>query len=110
MRTLKFVRFIRLLAPDRDACVYAITCREGLTKIGVAADPRERLRAMQVGSPLPLELGWFQPFPRAEDSSSRSSPARERSSASACRPRSSSSTSAAFRLPPPASPRAWALA
>jgi hypothetical protein len=47
---------MRLLEPDREADVYAISCELGLTRIGVAADARERLRAMQVGSPVPLEL------------------------------------------------------
>jgi hypothetical protein len=39
---------MRLLEPDREADVYAISCELGLTRIGVAADARERLRAMQI--------------------------------------------------------------
>ena len=37
---------MRLLAPDREADLYAISCRLGLTKIGVAAEARERRRAI----------------------------------------------------------------
>jgi hypothetical protein len=50
---------MRLLAPESEAVVYAISCELGLSKIGVAADAQERPRAMQVGSPVVLELtGW----------------------------------------------------
>jgi len=58
---------MRLLAPDREADLYAIGCRLGLTKIGVAAEARERRRALQVGSPVPLELAGCYHYPRAQD-------------------------------------------
>src|SRR2546430_1523788 len=35
-------------------CVFS--CPQGLLKLGVAAEPRRRLRNLQVGSPVPLEL------------------------------------------------------
>jgi hypothetical protein len=58
---------MRMLAPDSEADVYAITCALGLTKIGVAADARERCRAMQVGSPVPLELAGSYHFRSSQD-------------------------------------------
>jgi hypothetical protein len=58
---------MRLLAPDSEADLYAISCRLGLTRIGVAADARERLRAMQVGSPVELQLVGRYHYPRADD-------------------------------------------
>ncbi len=58
---------MRMLSPDREADLYAITCALGLTKIGVAADARERRRAMQVGSPIALELADSYHFARAQD-------------------------------------------
>ena len=58
---------MRLLAPDSEADLYAIGCRLGLTKIGVAADARERRRALQVGSPVPLELAGCYRYARAPD-------------------------------------------
>jgi predicted GIY-YIG superfamily endonuclease len=58
---------MRLLPPDREAYLYVITCPQGLTKIGVAADANERLRKMQVDSPVPLELVYAFYHPRAED-------------------------------------------
>ncbi len=45
--------------------MYAIGCELGLTRIGVAADARQRLRQMQVGSPLPLELAGCHRFATA---------------------------------------------
>ena len=57
---------MRLLAPDREAVVYAISCELGLTKIGVTADAQERRRAMQVGSPVALELAGCYRFPTAQ--------------------------------------------
>jgi hypothetical protein len=58
---------MRLLEPDREADVYAISCELRLTRIGVAADARERLRAMQVGSPLPLELAGRYHYRSADE-------------------------------------------
>src|SRR5713226_483998 len=58
---------MRMLAPDSEADVYAITCQLGLTKIGVAADARERCRAMQVGSPVLLELAGSYHFRSSQD-------------------------------------------
>ena len=39
-----------------NAYVYVLSCPLGLVKVGVAADPRQRLRNLQIGSPVPLEL------------------------------------------------------
>ena len=36
--------------------VYVISCPLGLVKVGVAADPMPRVRNLQIGSPVPLEL------------------------------------------------------
>jgi hypothetical protein len=36
--------------------VYLLASPQGLLRLGVAADPRRRLRNLQVGSPVPLEL------------------------------------------------------
>jgi hypothetical protein len=58
---------MRMLAPDSEADLYAITCELALTKIGVAADARERCRALQVGSPVLLELASSYHFRRSED-------------------------------------------
>ena len=58
---------MRRLGPASVADVYAVTCELGLTKIGVAADGRERCRAMQVGSPVPLQLGLCRRYAGAED-------------------------------------------
>jgi len=58
---------MRLLAPESEADVYAISCQLGLTKIGVAGDARERLRALQVGSPVPLELAGCYHYRSADD-------------------------------------------
>jgi hypothetical protein len=58
---------MRMLAPDSEADLYAITCELALTKIGVAADARERCRALQVGSPVLLELASCYHFRRSED-------------------------------------------
>ena len=44
-------------AAGEEACVYVISSRRvDLVKIGVAADARKRLRELQVGSPVELEL------------------------------------------------------
>jgi hypothetical protein len=43
--------------------VYLIASRLGLAKIGVAPDPRQRLRELQVGSPVRLELALAEPYP-----------------------------------------------
>jgi transposase len=42
--------------------VYVLSCPLGLLKLGVAADPRQRLRNLQVGSPVPLELAATYPM------------------------------------------------
>jgi len=36
--------------------LYVISCPLGLVKVGVAADPKQRVRNLQIGSPVPLEL------------------------------------------------------
>jgi hypothetical protein len=43
--------------------VYLIASRLGLAKIGVAPEPRQRLRELQVGSPVRLELALAKPYP-----------------------------------------------
>ena len=43
--------------------VYLIASRLGLAKIGVAPEPRQRLRELQVGSPVRLELALAEPYP-----------------------------------------------
>jgi hypothetical protein len=58
---------MRMLSPDREADLYAITCALGLTKIGVAADARDRRRALQVGSPIQLQLADRYHFARSQD-------------------------------------------
>ena len=50
-------------ANSEGTYVYAISCRRlGLLKIGVADEPRKRLRELQVGSPLELTLAYTQPY------------------------------------------------
>ncbi len=50
-------------ADSEGTYVYAISCRRlGLLKIGVADQPRKRLRELQVGSPLELTLAYTQPY------------------------------------------------
>jgi hypothetical protein len=39
-----------------NAYVYVLSCPLGLVKVGVAADPKQRLHNLQIGSPVPLEL------------------------------------------------------
>src|SRR2546430_14985962 len=46
-----------------DYSVYLIASRLGLAKIGVAPEPRQRLRELQVGSPVRLELALAKPYP-----------------------------------------------
>ncbi len=46
-----------------DHSVYLIASRLGLAKIGVAPEPRQRLRELQVGSPVRLELALAEPYP-----------------------------------------------
>ena len=42
--------------------IYVLSCPLGLLKLGVAADPKQRLRNLQVGSPVPLELAAKYPM------------------------------------------------
>jgi hypothetical protein len=42
--------------------IYVLACPLGLLKLGVAADPKRRLRNLQVGSPLPLTLAAQYPI------------------------------------------------
>lgn len=58
---------MRMLSLNSEADVYAITCQLGLTKVGVAADARERCRALQVGSPVLLELAGCYHFRSSHD-------------------------------------------
>ncbi len=39
-----------------NAYLYVLSSPLGLLKLGVATDPKRRLRNLQVGSPVPLEL------------------------------------------------------
>jgi hypothetical protein len=54
--------------------VYLVESRLGLAKVGVAPDPQKRLRELQVGSPVKLELALaapleatVKPFPAQEE-------------------------------------------
>jgi hypothetical protein len=42
--------------------IYVLSCPLGLVKVGVAADPKQRLRNLQIGSPVPLELAAQYPM------------------------------------------------
>lgn len=48
-------------------CVYLVASGLGLAKIGVAPDPQKRLRELQVGSPVKLELALAAPYAKRED-------------------------------------------
>jgi Helix-turn-helix domain len=49
-------------APESPAFVYLVTARgSALLRIGLARDPGQRLRELQVGSPLQLELAHAEP-------------------------------------------------
>jgi len=48
---------------EREAFVSVVAAASGLVRIGVAGDPRKRLRELQVGSPVKLELALAQPHP-----------------------------------------------
>jgi Homeodomain-like domain/Meiotically up-regulated gene 113 len=49
---------------EPQAFVYLVAARgSGLVRIGLARDPGQRLRELQVGSPLPLELAQAHPCP-----------------------------------------------
>jgi len=49
---------------ERPASVYLVAARgSGLIRIGVASDPGQRLRELQVGSPLTLDLAHAYPCP-----------------------------------------------
>jgi hypothetical protein len=50
-----------------DHFVYLIASRLGLAKIGVAPEPRQRLRELQVGSPVRLELALAEPYATREE-------------------------------------------
>src|SRR6266498_1518959 len=45
-----------------NAYVYVISCPLGLVKVGVAGQPERRLRNLQIGSPVPLELAGQYPM------------------------------------------------
>jgi hypothetical protein len=47
--------------------VYVISCTLERVKIGVADDPRKRLRELQVGSPVELTLAHTQPYAERRD-------------------------------------------
>jgi len=49
-----------------DYSVYLIASRLGLARIGVAQEPRQRLRELQVGSPVRLELALAEAYPTRE--------------------------------------------
>jgi hypothetical protein len=52
---------------EREAFVCVVTSASGPVRIGVAGDPRKRLRELQVGSPVKLELALAQPYPSRLD-------------------------------------------
>jgi len=47
--------------------VYLVESRLGLARLGVAPDPQQRLRELQVGSPVRLELALVAPYAKRED-------------------------------------------
>ena len=47
--------------------VYLVESGLGLARIGVAPDPQQRLRELQVGSPVRLELALVAPYAKRED-------------------------------------------
>jgi hypothetical protein len=52
---------------ERAHFVYLVDSRLGLVRLGVAAVPRQRLRELQVGSPVRLRLVLTSPFPSREE-------------------------------------------
>jgi hypothetical protein len=54
-------------ASSRHASLYLVGSRLGLAKIGVAPDPTQRLRELQVGSPVKLELALAAPYATREE-------------------------------------------
>jgi hypothetical protein len=50
-----------------DSFVYLVSSGLGLAKIGVAPEPRQRLRELQVGSPVRLELALAEPYATREE-------------------------------------------
>jgi hypothetical protein len=52
---------------ERTHFVYLVDSRLGLVRLGVAAVPRQRLRELQVGSPVRLRLVLTTPFPSREE-------------------------------------------
>jgi hypothetical protein len=54
----------KVTTAERQAFVYLVAAHgSGLLRIGLARDPGQRLRELQVGSPLPLELAHTSPCP-----------------------------------------------
>ena len=49
------------------ASLYLVGSRLGLARIGVAPDPHQRLRELQVGSPVKLELAPVAPYQERQD-------------------------------------------
>jgi hypothetical protein len=52
---------------EREAFLCVVAAASGLVRLGVAGDPRKRLRELQVGSPVKLELALAQPSPSRLD-------------------------------------------
>ena len=57
------------------ASLYLVGSRLGLARIGVAPDPHQRLRELQVGSPVKLELAPVAPYQERTSSAGSSPPA-----------------------------------
>jgi hypothetical protein len=54
-------------ASSRHASLYLVGGGLGLAKIGVAPEPQKRLRELQVGSPVKLELALVAPYQERQD-------------------------------------------
>jgi hypothetical protein len=78
-----------------NAYVYVLSCPLGLVKVGVAADPKQRLRNLQIGSPVPLELA--AQYAMSDRPSARSATGRRRR---ASRVRSSAPANGSPARPP----------
>jgi hypothetical protein len=83
-----------------NAYVYVLSCPLGLVKVGVAADPKQRLRNLQIGSPVPLELA--AQYAMSDRPSARSATGRRRR---ASRPLSGAPANEPPARPPPRPPR-----
>ena len=56
---------------SREACLYLVGSGLGLVRIGVATDANQRLRELQVGSPVRLRLVLTHPYADRRDARGR---------------------------------------